>query len=42
METVLAGLARERCIVYLDDILVIGRTFGEHLRNLSEVFERLR
>ena len=42
METVLAGLARERCIVYLDDILVIGRTFEEHLRNLREVFERLR
>ena len=42
METVLAGLARERCIVYLDDILVIGTTFEEHLRNLSEVFERLR
>ena len=42
METVLAGLARERCIVYLDDILVVGRTFEEHLRNLHEVFERLR
>ena len=39
METVLAGLAQERCIVYLDDILVIGRTFEEHLRNLREVFE---
>ena len=25
-----------------DDILVIGRTFDEHLRNLCEVFERLR
>ena len=42
METVLAGLARERCIVYLDNILVTGRTFEEHLRNLREVFERLR
>ena len=41
-ETVLAALARERCIVYLDDILVIGRTFDEHLRNLREVFEGLR
>ena len=42
METVLAGIARERCIVYLDNILVIGRTFEEHLRNLREVFERLK
>ena len=36
METILAGLARERCIVYLDDILVIGRTFDKHLRNLQK------
>ena len=42
LDSFLAGLARERCIVYLDDILVIGRTFEEHLRNLCEVFERLR
>ena len=42
METILAGLARERYIVYLDDILVIGRTFDEHLRILREVFEWLR
>ena len=42
METILAGLARERCIVYLDEILEVGRTFEEHLRNLREVFERLR
>ena len=42
METVLAGLAREKCIVYLDDILVIGRCYEEHLENLGEVFERMR
>ena len=42
METVLAGLARDSCMVYLDDILVIGQSFGEHLRNLKEVFSRLR
>lgn len=28
--------------VYLDDIIVIGRTFEEHLANLEKVFERLR
>ena len=41
MESVLMGLARERCIVYLDDILVMGRTFEEHLANLRTVFSRL-
>ena len=42
METVLSGLVQEKCIVYLDDILVIGKSFREHLENLSEVFEWLR
>ena len=42
METVLAGLARESCMVYLDDILVIGKSFDEHLQNLRRVFTRLR
>ena len=34
MERVLTGLARDVCIVYLDDILVMGTTFEEHLFNL--------
>ena len=41
MERVLAGLSRERCIVYLDDILVMGTTFEEHIANLRAVFSRL-
>ena len=28
--------------MYLDDIIVIGKTFEDHLRNLAEVFDRLR
>jgi len=42
MEAVLFGLAQEKCIVYLDDILVMGKTFEEHLDNLFQVFSRLR
>ena len=41
MESVLADLAREKCLVYIDDVLVIGHTFEEHLHNLEEVFARL-
>ena len=40
MECVLAGLSREKCLVYLDDILVMGATFDEHLANLQAVFEQ--
>ena len=42
MEITLRGLARYKCVVYLDDIMVIGRTFEEHLNNMREVLERLR
>ena len=40
MEVTLRGLARCKCVVYLDDILVMGRTFQEHLSNLREVKPR--
>ena len=39
METVLAGLTRSGCLVYLDDVMVIGKFF-EHLNNMKKVFER--
>ena len=42
METVFRGLARDKCFVYLDDVLVVGQTFEEHLSNLREVFTRLK
>jgi hypothetical protein len=28
--------------VYLDDVIVVGRTFQEHLLNLQNVFQRFR
>ena len=42
MDLVLAGLQWNNCLVYLDDILIIGRTFDDHLQNLSLVLDRLR
>jgi hypothetical protein len=42
MESVLRGLVYDTCLVYLDDIIVMGRTFLEHLDNLRKVFQRLR
>jgi len=40
MENVLTGVARKKCLVYLDDVLVMGSTFEEHLDNLRTVFTR--
>jgi hypothetical protein len=37
MESVLEGLARKQCFVYLDDILVVSSTWEEHLQNLHLV-----
>ena len=42
MDLVLAGLQMEHCLVYLDDVIVIGCSFAEHLQNLQAVFQRLR
>ncbi|GBL62120.1 Retrovirus-related Pol polyprotein from transposon 297 [Araneus ventricosus] len=36
METVLRGLSSEACLVYLNDIIIVGRTFEEHLNNLPD------
>ena len=42
MNMVLAGLQWTNCLVYLDDVIVMGRTFEEHLHNLATVFDRLQ
>jgi hypothetical protein len=42
METVLRGLIYDSYLVYLDDVIVIGRMFQEHLLNLRRVFQRFR
>lgn len=42
MERVLKGLQWDRCLVYLDDIIVMGKTLVELVDNLSKVLDRLR
>lgn len=37
-----SGLARDGCLAYLDDLLVVEKTFEEHNNNLVKVFERLK
>ena len=36
MGRVLKGLVNDKCMVYLDDILVMGWDFAEHLLNLQD------
>ena len=37
MNSILAGLQWTTCLVYIDDIIIVGRTFDEHLNNLQHV-----
>ena len=41
MDTVLSGLQWTTCLVYLDDIIVLGKSFREMMLNLENVFTRL-
>ncbi|KAL6469078.1 hypothetical protein MHYP_G00226020 [Metynnis hypsauchen] len=41
VDRVLAGLQWEMCLVYLDDIIVLGKDVSEMLQHLSQVFDRL-
>ena len=42
MEMVLSGLQWQICLVYLDDIIIFGRTIDEELERLQQVLERIR
>ena len=42
MEKVLRGLSFKICLVYLDDIIVMSKTFEEHLENLAQVISCLK
>ena len=41
MELVWKGLHWKICLIYLDNVIVMGRIFEEELERLKEVFERL-
>ena len=40
METVLSGLHWQICLIYLDDIIIYGKTFNEMISNLDTVLQR--
>jgi transposase InsO family protein len=42
MAMVLQGLEWEKCLIYLDDILVFSTDFDQHLKDLTLVFDRFR
>ena len=42
MNRVLCDVNWVECLVYIDDTVVIGRTFEQHLSNLGTVLSRLR
>ena len=41
MESVLSGLHWETCLLYIDDVIVFGDSFEQHLQRVAEVLERL-
>jgi hypothetical protein len=42
MENVLAGLNLKNCCVFIDDVIIFGKTFEEQLHNLQLVFDRIK
>ena len=39
MDCALAGPHWQSCLVYLDNVIILGRTFSEHLHNLRNRFQ---
>ena len=42
MDSVLARLQWLVCLVYIDDIIIMGKSFEEHLQTLQQMFERIK
>ena len=41
METIIGPLNLNECLLYLDDIVIFSRNFGDHITRLRNVFQRL-
>ena len=41
IQRVHTGLQWQICLVYLDDVIVVGKSFEEMVTNLRQVFDRL-
>ena len=42
MDCILAGLQWTNCLVYINNIIIIGRSFDDHLHKLQQDFDRLK
>lgn len=42
MDTVLAGLKWQMCLVYLDDVVVFAPTFEEHLQRIEAILQAIK
>lgn len=42
IQLVLQGLTWKECLAYLDDVVVLGKDFEDHLQNFSSVFSRFQ
>ena len=42
MDSASAGLQWTTCLVYSDDVIILGKSFDDHLYILSRVFDRLQ
>ena len=41
MELALQGLQWITCLIYIDDVIVYGKSFDEHMHRVEEVLERI-
>lgn len=42
MEMALQGLQWVTCLIYIDDIIVFGKNFSQHIQRVEEVFDRIK
>jgi len=42
IQLILTGLTWKECLAYLDDVIVLGKDFKDHLNNLKKVLQRFK